>query len=150
MRRIIAAAFVLVAACGGGGGGPKDTYDPVTHVALTDTTYGGRAEWGPAGSSIVIWEGTAPHFRLLTLCHEIWHIATQHEGHPNGCGCVSYEDIACPFDPPPLVPCPAEVEQFLVTGRVVTISFPEDPACAEAAAAFWNTAAGVEMVMVVH
>lgn len=151
MRLAAVLALGMLVGCGGGSG----SRDPVTHVTLVQGGIGGsdaRAFWDEDGNtSIAIYEWTTTD-RVGLLEHELWHLLTRDLGHPNPYGCISYvrvADYAENGEPVPGFPCSTELTQVFEAGRVLTVSFPEDPVCLLEAAAFWNDALGTTAVEVV-
>jgi hypothetical protein len=148
MRWTPALLLLLVAACGSGGGAESPA-DAVTLVALVADGPMGYARWDADGSSIDILdcpENDIPPVRRSTLKHELWHLLTRIEGHPNPRDeCVS----GSPMLPFLVSPCEAEIAEINEANRVVTISFSEDPLCASECADWWNFWLGRKAVVVV-
>lgn len=152
MRRAsMSLAALLLTACGGG----SSSFDPVTRVSLVEVVpgaQGGWSRWDSRGSSVDVRASLDAQWRLRVLVHECWHLLTRDGSHPNQCSCVSAEAL-CPWSQgeieggPPVL-CDDEVAQAVASGRTVTLSFPEDPACAQACADVWNEAVGHEVVAV--
>jgi hypothetical protein len=143
-------ALLLLTACGSGGGVAPPA-DAVTLIALTATTPDGQmgyARWDEHGSSIGILdcpENDITFVRRATLKHELWHLLTHIEDHPNPReACISGSPIV--LVP---MPCADEIAQANESNRVVTIRFPEDPLCANECADWWNFWLGRDAVLVV-
>lgn len=145
MRTVfISSSLLLLAACGGLGS--VSSPDPVTHVYLVETIGGsheGWTSWSAAGDTSIELLASLRGRRLWVLRHELFHLLTHIEGHPNPPDCISSDIIVIAG------PCPEEAAQANAAGRVVEISFPDDPGCALDAAAWWNAGLGREAVRVV-
>ena len=144
MRSAMLALALSAAGCG------QATLDPVTHVLLVDELGGelGRAYWSEDGDTRIELISTQDDFffdRRRLLMHELWHVLTRIEEHPNDDGCVSSLRPDVLF-----TPCPEEVAQVNEAGRVVRLSFPQDRNAAIDAARWWNDATGRECVIVVE
>lgn len=143
--RLAFLALIFLAACGGGA---SSSFDPVTHVVLTDSIGAdAHAWWNDSGTGIDIYKWTDTP-RASLLAHELWHLLTRNGDHPNPWGCISYQSVYDYGDDPPSFPCSMELDQVLEQGRHLTVTFPEDPEPLLEAAAFWNDALGYTAVAV--
>lgn len=154
MRWTAVLGLVALIGCGGGA-----VYDPVTHVALSAafdfndrSGHPGWTSWDDRGSKVLLADNSPLWARLPMLKHELWHLLTRFEWHRSGLECVSSGDGSTEwwdhFAQEDSVPCAEEVAEVNAAGRTVTLSFPADPECARAAAAWWNDAVGYEAVVV--
>lgn len=143
-RLTYALALLALVACGGGGDtGPPDHADVV--VCFDDVA--------PGRSGECDWNGDVVHVRIdpfyssefygsyrdAILRHELWHALTRIEEHSADEHCIS-------FSPAPdalWVPCQAERVQVIESAFTpLRVSFPEDPACLQRVADWWNANCG--------